>query len=482
LPQEHPLGPAGDTGQQGAPVSRAPRRRAVPIIICVILLAAGAAALVWWFAPDYPTTGSGRTNLILISVDTLRADHLACYGYPRQTSPTIDSLARQGTRFHTVAAQAPWTLPSHVSMVTGLYPHRHGVTTTEGRLAEKVPTLATLLAREGFATGALTNSEWLTERQRFNSGFHTFEYISEWSGKKLRNCAPEITDKAIRWIRKNDQRPFFLFVHYYDVHSDYQPDEAYRRMFVDPSYRGLINGSTSQLLQVRRGTRRLTPDAVRHVIDLYDGEIRQLDDQIARLLRFLDRRGRSGDTCVVFTADHGEEFLEHGSVLHGRTLFDEVIAVPLIIRGPNVPAANTVTDLVQLVDLVPTALGLLGLQPASDLDGHDLRTTWTGANPQAGTRLAFAEADWQNAEPDIKRMVRSPRFKLVYDRLSGARQLYDLQTDPRETRDVITGHADVAYAMIKALATFTATTRPVERAAPLPQETIERLKSLGYLQ
>jgi arylsulfatase A-like enzyme len=455
------------------------KRRLAYVIAAVILGSAGVAA--WTFLPERPTPGSGKKNLIIISIDTLRVDHLGCYGYPRSVSPAVDALASQGVRFQRAAAQSPWTLPSHVSLLTGLYPHRHGVTTSQSKLAGSVPTLAGILAQHGYVTGALTSSEWLTERQGFNSGFRKLEYFPEISGSKLVNTGKPVTDRALRWIRENDAHPFFLFIHYYDVHSDYAPDEPYRSMFVDPRYGGLVDGSTAQLLQVRKGARHLNKEDVKRLVDLYDGEIRQLDDQIRRLLDFLDRRGRSGDTYVVFTADHGEEFMEHGSVLHGRTMFEEVIAVPLIVRGPGVPSGVSVPSLVQLIDVVPTVMTLLGIPPGVDLDGINLQAYWRSGSQPPDDRFVFAEADWQNAQPDIKRMVRNARYKLVFDRLSQARLLYDLKEDPGEHRDIAANHRELAEAMMRMLRTFMSGGREGERVGPPSEETRKRLESLGYL-
>jgi len=447
----------------------------------VVLAVGGTAVAAWRLWPEGPTPGSGRPNLILISIDTLRADHLGCYGYGRPTSPAIDALADQGVRFERVMAQSPWTLPSHVSLVTGLYPHRNGVTTTRNKVDAGVPTLGGLLARAGYVSGALTNSEWLTRRQGFDAGFSHFEYVSEFIGYNITNVGAEITDKAIRWIKENEHQPFFLLVHYYDVHSDYEPEEPYRGMFVDPAYSGDINGRTPQLVQVRRGTRRIADDEVEHLVNLYDGEIRQLDDQIGRLLQFLERRGRARDTYVVLVSDHGEEFMEHGGILHGMTMYEEVIAVPLILRGPGIPAGVTVSTLTQVVDVVPTALGLLGVECDHTLDGIDLRDHWIPGGQAPRDRVAFAEADWRNAEPDIKRMVRTPRYKLIYDRHSHVRKLYDLQDDPGEKHNVAAKQQEVTNGLMRLLRAFQSGGREGQRVEPPSEETKKRLESVGYL-
>lgn len=456
-----------------------PKRRWLwwPVAAAVVAFAVAA----WRVWPEGPTPGSGRANLIMISIDTLRADHLGCYGYSRPTSPAIDRLAEQGVRFKTVIAQSPWTLPSHVSMLTGLYPHRHGVTTSRHKLSGEVPTLARALAGAGYVTGAYINSHWLTKEYGLDSGFDHFERVSEWDGAKLVNRGPEITDKAIQWIKDNETKPFFLFVHYFDVHSDYQPDDAYRKAFVDPTYSGNIDGSTGQLLQVRKGLYALTDSDVKHLVDLYDAEIRQLDEQIGRFMRFLEQRGRAKDTYVILTADHGEEFMEHGGVLHARTMYEEVVAVPLLFRGPGIPAGVVVPTLTQVVDIAPTALALLGVTCDFATDGTDLRNNWISPDRVNTDRIAYAAADRQNTRPDIKRMLRTPRHKLIYNRHSGVRELYDLQKDPGERQNLAITEPEAADTLMQLMRKLMAGGREAEHIAPPTTQTIEQLKGLGYL-
>ncbi len=301
----------------------------------------------------------------------------------------------------------------------------------------------------------------------------------DWSG-----VGGKLTDYAIKWMRQNRPHPFFLFIHYFDVHSDYGADEAVRRLFVDPTYTGQIDGGTDQLVAANQGRLRLTQDDVKHLVDLYDAEIRQLDNHIGRLLRYLKKSGLADQTLVVLTSDHGEEFTEHGGVLHGKTMFEEVMAVPLILRGPGVPVGVRVSSLAQLVDVAPTLLGLLGIKTDAKFDGSDLRSHWKGGGTSATQRLAFAEADSGLAHigSDRKRMVRGPRFKLIYDRESETCQLYDLTTDPSESAGDPSKSPEVVRAMMESLQDFMRGTRPsVPFKAPRPAET-QRLRDLGYIQ
>ncbi len=225
-------------------------------------------------------------NVILISVDTLRADHLGCYGYDRPTSPAIDRLADRGVLFEEAAATAPYTVPSHASMLTGLYPRSHGMVTWARRLPEAIEPLPLRLSSQGFATAAFVNIQLLNERNGFGRGFDEYYTIPpEPAGR----AAASIIDFAADWIRRNRGRPFFLFLHFYDVHSDYDAPYDYQRRFVG-SYTGRANGTTDQLAKYLSGAiRGWTEVDASHLSDLYDASIRQLDDQLDLFIRYLQR-------------------------------------------------------------------------------------------------------------------------------------------------------------------------------------------------
>jgi arylsulfatase A-like enzyme len=435
-------------------------------------IALGLASLVCACAPP-PDEGS--RGAILVSVDTLRADRLGAYGYTRPTSPFLDRFAAEGLLFENAVAQSPWTLPSHASMLTGLFPHRHGVVAQHLRLAREVPTLAATLRAGGVSTAGLVHSQWLSARQGLRRGFESWTRFAE-----DRNRAGAITDAALAWLAARGEEPFFLFVHYYDVHSDYAPMPAFRDLFVG-EYSGPADGSTEQLMRVRSGELRYSPADLSHVSDLYDAEIRQLDAELERLLAGLAELGLEDRTLVIVTSDHGEEFQEHGGVLHGRTMYEEVLRVPLILRGPGVPADRRVAELALVADVAPTLLGWLGVLPAEPLDGVDLLASIASPEPAGGERRAFAAADWRNAEPDSQRMLRSLRFKWVHDRVSGRTQLFDLVSDPAEREDVSAGHADLMERFRRELPTYLKGGASGESIGVRSQEEIDLLRRLGYV-
>lgn len=312
-------------------------------------------------------------NVILISIDSLRSDRLGCYGNQRNTSPTLDRLAREGVRFETVTSTTSWTTPSHMSMLTGRDVLAHGVITDSDELPAGVPTLAGTLQAAGFATKGIVSAPFVGSRYGFSRGFDDYDdrtIPAPTSFDAARDePAPIVTDLATKWLREHDGKRFFLFLHYWDVHYDYIPPAPYNTMF-DPDYTGSITGAN--FIDNKAVNRRMSRRDLDHIIALYDGEIRWVDDHIARLLTVLDERGLSERTAIIVTADHGDEFFEHGFKGHGRTLYREVVQVPLIIRAPGLPAGEVVAEPASLVDVTPTVLDIAGVGAPAGVDGESL--------------------------------------------------------------------------------------------------------------
>ena len=438
-------------------------------ILCVALALAAAACT--------STPPAPPKRVVLVSIDTLQPEHLGCYGYDRPTSPHLDAVAKAGVLFERATSTAPWTLPGHASMLTGLYPSRSGLRDHDVTLPEGVATLASTLAAAGFATAAVVNSHNLTPTFGLNRGFAQYEYVREEVGRREPTRA--IVDQAIAWLQEHRDERFFLFVHSYDVHSDYKSLPQYEQQFVRP-YDGPADGTTAQMSAVRTGHGTFDAADVRHLIDLYDAGIRQFDDELARLLAAL---GDRDDTLLVVTSDHGEEFLEHGGLLHGRTQYEEVVRVPLIVRGPGVPAGLRVGTTVSLIDVMPTILAAVGVPAPAGLDGVDLAPIWRGNAAAIGERFLFHEADHNNAEPDVTRAVRHDDDKLHFNRLTGKVTLFDLRNDPGEHRDLAAERGDLTSALRAQLDAF-GMRHGAEGggAVTLTPEQLERLKSLGYVR
>jgi arylsulfatase A-like enzyme len=429
-------------------------------------------------------------NAILISIDTLRPDYLGCYGHPRPTSPTLDALAASGVRFEDVTAAAPWTLPSHATMLTGLYPASHGVKSHETRLPEAVQTVAEEFQAAGFETVAVVNTHNIGEaRFQLRQGFQRFRYVDEvvTDPKTMRIRSPnrgeDVVLRAKELLAKRDPaKPLFLFLHFYDTHTDYTPRDEYRQQFVQ-AYTGRMEGRSSQLDGVRKRGERLEEDDLRFLREMYEAEIRQFDALLGDFFAWLRTEGLLDESLIVVTSDHGEEFQEHGGLLHGRQHFQESLRVPLLVAGPGVPAGVVVTEPVDGVDVTPTLLGVMGLETSQPRDGLDLSPTWRGGALPA--RTLFAEADHGNLQAgrlvsDVKKMVRRGNEKLLQDTRTGAVELYDLAKDPLE-RDNLAERAPARVAELRAeLERYLQGARAGEAIPPPSAEEQAQLDALGY--
>ena len=443
------------------------------------IVLAALCTLLWCTAACREGDGAAvAKHLVVVSIDTLRPDMLGAYGYDRPSSPNLDALAASGVLFENASTVAPWTLPSHASLVTGLYPRHHGAKRLVEALAEEVETLAERLRDAGFQTSAVVNSKFLDRRYGFQRGFDDFVFLEPAHNSE---ASSRVVDHALDWLEARGEGRFFLLVHDYDVHSSYGALPRYHDLLVRP-YDGLVNGSATQLRSVRRGEMSLGPDDLRHLKDLYVAGIRQLDDEIGRLIQGLKDLGVYRDTLVVVVSDHGEEFLEHGDVLHGRTQYEEMLRIPMIMRGPGLPAGLRVRSPVSLVDVFPTSLSLLGLPGTDELDGMDLGPSLRSGEPPPPERLLFGEADHNNSEDDITRSVRQGRFKLHYNRLDQSMQLYDLESDPGENRDLRGELPEVVERLMGELRAFTAKSVEGQAIEELSATELEQLRELGYLE
>jgi arylsulfatase A-like enzyme len=416
---------------------------------------------------------------VLVSIDTLRADHLGLYGYGRPTTPVLDALALESAVFEEAMSSSPWTLPAHASLLTGLYPSRHGLTSHERYLSSDVTTLGQVFSRAGYRTAAVVNSHNLGPEFGLDRGFQQYRYLEE--SVDQRKPSKEITDQAIRWVWEAGEKSLFLFLHYYDVHSDYVSLPEFETDFLRP-YEGNADGTTAQLAAYREGKVSLSAADAPNLIDRYDAGIRQMDAEIGRFLDFLRERGLWERTLFVLTSDHGEEFFEHGGVLHGQTQYQEVLHVPLLVKGPGIPRGRRVSTPVSLVDIAPTVLERARIAVPEGLDGVDIARLWSEGDRKLEARYLFSEADHNNVEHDITRSVRYKSFKLHFNRLSREYRLYDLARDPMEQADLSSGREEAFAALSERLDRFLANERAEAPVRSLSEEEIEKLRSLGYLR
>jgi arylsulfatase A-like enzyme len=322
----------------------------------------------------------------VVSLDTLRADHLGCYGYPRPTSPFLDQLAQRATLFEEAYAQYPSTLLSHASMFTGLYPREHGMSTSESILPDAVETFPEVFQGHGFRTGGFTEGGYVSGRFGFRRGFDEFVARDRVDGREVERTF----GRATRFLEKlGDGDRFLLFVHTYAVHAPYDAPDRYQRMFWDDEPPGAFFPGAKALSELDAREAQLAPEVVDWLKARYDAGIREVDDVLRRLFADLERLGLAADTTVVITSDHGEEFLEHGRLQHSQ-LYREVLRVPLLVVHPAQREGLRQSAVVELADLAPTLYALAGLTPRDQPTGVSFASL-VGQPAAAGEGIARAD-------------------------------------------------------------------------------------------
>ncbi|MDP7975713.1 MAG: sulfatase family protein [Thermoprotei archaeon] len=390
-------------------------------------------------------------KFILIVIDTLRADHLGCYGYAKNTSPSIDKLARESTVFLNDTATDVPTQPSFTAMMTGKRGIKTGVVSHSPHetIGDEVPLLQQLLASKGYVTGAV--STLYIMKKYFSRGFHYYMNPVAGNPSRIQRVqAEEINAMALPWIEQHQKEDFFLFVHYWDPHTPYMPPEKYRKMFYDGVYNDPSNHSLDELKSTPLWYHHLTwlkeagyadVTDLNFIISQYDGEIRHVDDAVGELIQKIDDLGLTDDTAIFLTADHGESMGEHGFYFDHADVYETTIHVPLMIRMPGIFPAARVSELVQGIDVTSTILKMAGLSP-TDPEGLDLRDVATGAK---GRETVYSnQALWT-----AKRMIREKRYKLIltYEATywpTPRLELYDLDNDPKEEKNIINERPELA--------------------------------------
>ena len=442
-----------------------------------------------------PTARGTPPNIVLISIDSLRADHVGAYGYPKPTSPTIDRLAAEGLVLERAFSTTSWTLPAHTALFTGMDDVTHTVTDDGKRLPASVPVLPEILRDRGYRTLGFFSGPYLDPAFGFARGFD--EYVDCTSYAGLANgeapgldalhashrdvTNPILLDRVGAHLAKGLPQPFFLFLHFWDVHYDYIPPERYWRMF-DPDYGGTFSGENFE--RNRAFKRGMDPADFQHVLALYDGEIRYTDETIGALLDELKRRELLENTLVVITADHGDEFLEHGRKGHGHTLFDEVTHIPLIAWLPGRIAPGRDPRLASISDIAPTILALAGIDGALQGNGASLLA------PPDPARALLLEVQAPAWGADLV-ALRSAKEKVIVNQRADRTFVYDLEKDPAEKQplrvmaDSPAPLLDRQTALQTRLAQAKARGAELRGSAPAAVPTIdaateERLRALGY--
>ncbi len=401
-------------------------------------------------------------NLILIAVDTLRADHLGCYGYSENTSPEIDATARGGTTFINCFSQGNCTHPGFTTIITGLYPISHDIVShwTMVDLDDGIPTLPEILRENGYRTAAVDNlcNRWANTARIypwFKRGYEDYLYPDA-SGATKPAC--DVTDSAIGWLHENKGSPFFLFVHYWDTHAPYNPPEANRKFYRE----GPSSCDSRKKLEVLKKAHGLEYDTtdMDYIVSLYDGEINYVSGQVGRLIEKIEELGIAEETFLVITSDHGEILKEYRRVLGYPwcfchiDLYDECLRVPLVVSGPGIPRNRKIAPIVQHIDITPTMLSLLDVKTGTDFDGEDLTQLISGKEKEQETVVHISENTYQR-----KRGIRTSSWKFMinlWDRPSSPRmELYNVLHDPGEEINLVDKEKDLAEEMKSIMESWT---------------------------
>ena len=412
------------------------------------------AALAFPAAATLAAAGSEtpRTNLLVITLDTVRADRLGSYGHPRAATPSLDRLAREGVRFADATSQAPLTGPAHAALFTGVYPARFGL---RDNASTPVPadrqTLAEILRASGYRTAAFVSAFVLDRAYGFDQGFELFDSrFTRGPNKSVSRTADDVLKAALPWLDEAPAgSPFFAWVHFYDAHAPYDPPEPYRTTFRD---------------------------------DRYDGEIAYIDHAVGQLIGALEKKGVLDRTLVVAIGDHGESLGEHGEADHGLFLYDSVLRIPWLMRLPGRrEAGSVVREQVRSVDLLPTVLDLLGVRVPLGLDGASVVEPIRG-RARATVPASYAEGFYGKLRHGWSETysLRVGEWKLID---APKPELYDLRTDGREASNLLDRKPAVARRLAADLRDMIREfgSASVAQARPPDRETIERLRSLGYV-
>jgi arylsulfatase A-like enzyme len=469
---------------------------AAAALACAALLFGGLAKLV---APAGRVAAGapelvGRPNILLISIDTLRADHVRSYGYHRETTPSLDRLAAEGARFESVASPSSWTLPTHLTMLTALPPEAHGVVQSTGvRLDASVLTLPELLWSAGYTTAGFVSGGYMDALYGYSQGFDLYDdYSSSYlCTGHYRSCEAgsvlfaRVRDHLAVWSDGDRERPFFIFLHMFDVHNDYLPAAPYREMFgASPE----VDLTVGMLLDGIFDSGAVTDAQRDHLLAMYDGEIRSTDDWIGRILGELEDHGVLDDTIVLVTSDHGEEFAEHDHWGHHHTLYDESLLVPLIMRFPKrIPGGRVISQQVSLADLAPTLLGLAEVEAPDNFGsgGPAARIARDLTPLISGSALEWEESPAFGDLRGTLAYIRTRRWKLIRNEEDGALELYDLRADPRERENLATVQREIAAQLSSELTAWRSHwSEGGRRHHPLAQsdEHLDQLRALGYLE
>lgn len=441
------------------------------------------AALAWLAFTGAPAQAAGKPNVILILVDTLRADRLSTYGHSRPTSPALTRFAARGAVFENAISQAGWTVPSVASVFTGVEPQAHQVLTFKAKISSAHTTIAEAFKGAGYNTAGLLKSIVVEAERGYSQGFESYTVINPKQNQADGDSGRELTDAAISYLdsRKSNANPFFLYLHYMDPHSPYKAPEPYYSKYKSPSYTGPVSGAHKQMEDAYKNGGQ-TPSAadIQQMLDLYDADVEYWDSQFGRLMQHLVASGLDPNTIVVVTADHGEAFFEHPKNIFHEHVYQENIRIPFVIKGPGVKAGARYKHWTQSIDIAPTLADLAGLTRGKYWQGNTQAPVLLGTGA-AKLAPAYAEyADWRAViDVDSKKvMVGGPGAPLLFDLPKDAKEQNNLAAAAAADVARLRGTADARTQAARAIAP----NFPPDEAGAMTREQCLQLVALGYLE
>lgn len=464
-----------------ADMNRGPRNLLILVVVVIV-----AALFLWNKGGTSNPIATAQLqcpncNVIIIGVDTLRADHVHAFGYPLETTPNIDALASKGYSFTDAISASNWTVPSFMSIMTGVYPSVHKVVnkyveydpkdpkkqilSNLGQLSPQIQTLAQAMKGAGYATGGFTGDAGVSGSFGYKQGFDVYTDEKTFGG--LQNSEGH----ALTWLDSLGKgQKFFMFFHGYDLHGQFNLATS-SRVFVPQNYKGSYTGSPAEEAKLREaqlaGPISLTTADAAFWTGLYDSKIHEADAQVGDFIAQLKTRGLLGNTIIVVVADHGEEFYEHGGIDHGQSLYDELVHVPLIIDVPNAAGGKMIPAQISTMDVGPTLFGILGISADKTFADQQLGKNLLPymAGQESTGRDVFIETDYRDFTH--QRAVRTADgWKYIITLESGKEQLYDLNTDPAEKNNLITANAQKASTLKQELEAHVKTDLGSTLAAP----------------
>ncbi|MEN8182140.1 MAG: sulfatase [Myxococcota bacterium] len=428
-------------------------------------------------------------NVVFITIDTLRADHLGCYGYERDTTPHLDSLAAEGVRFEKAFSPRGLTFPAVASIMTSKYVYTHGVIGMyKTALPESHETLAEVMRELGYRTAAFNAHLAFLEETGYHQGFDEFHLFHS-------RDEPEMYDRASDWLAENRDTKFFMWIHSFGPHTPYEQPKPWKEKFTDPSYAGRFDGSQKQLYDVAlaQESAEFSDEDKAHTIALYDGKLSWVDHHLNRVLVKLNELGLRERTLVIVSADHGEELFDHFYFFsHEASVHDGVLRVPLLMSLPGrFPAGVTIGEkVVEVIDIMPTILDVLGQVPDGAVQGQSLLPLIAGID-EDGHSYAYGSVD-NDRSPLSVLTIRSPRWRYIHNPKRygpwnvrfAEEELYDLEVDPAARQNVVEEHPKLAAVLRLELLRWAG--RTAELGAPQRRvedaDLEERLRALGYVE